>query len=192
MAHRQRKVVAAPRLQSRRRSARRLIKALRRTFGRHTPIQRCQVHKARNIVERLRFRCFAQHSLLIRASRQTTPYLNSMPLPLNFETRQRSRYLIYLFHSERDIPRWPHASGFCEPPPKAAGRLRRRKEIFNDARAATGTSRGAVERTQRLGSRRLRGGTDEPAGASHGCSAPSHRCAVAYRQGTSRKSIRSG
>jgi putative transposase len=30
-----------------------LIKAIRRTFGPHTPIQRCQVHKARNIVERL-------------------------------------------------------------------------------------------------------------------------------------------
>ena len=30
-----------------------LAKAIRATFGRHTPIQRCQVHKARNIVERL-------------------------------------------------------------------------------------------------------------------------------------------
>jgi putative transposase len=30
-----------------------LIKAIRQTFGRHTPIQRCQIHKARNIVERL-------------------------------------------------------------------------------------------------------------------------------------------
>lgn len=30
-----------------------VIKAIRRTFGRHTPIQRCQIHKARNIVERL-------------------------------------------------------------------------------------------------------------------------------------------
>lgn len=30
-----------------------LSKAIRRTFGRHTPIQRCQVHKARNITERL-------------------------------------------------------------------------------------------------------------------------------------------
>ena len=30
-----------------------LAKAIRNTFGRHTPIQRCQVHKARNIVERL-------------------------------------------------------------------------------------------------------------------------------------------
>ena len=30
-----------------------LTKAIRRTFGRHTPIQRCQVHKARNIIERL-------------------------------------------------------------------------------------------------------------------------------------------
>jgi putative transposase len=28
-------------------------KAIRRTFGRNTPIQRCQVHKARNIAERL-------------------------------------------------------------------------------------------------------------------------------------------
>jgi putative transposase len=33
--------------------AKALSKAIRRTFGRHTPIQRCQVHKARNIVERL-------------------------------------------------------------------------------------------------------------------------------------------
>jgi putative transposase len=30
-----------------------LIKAIRKTFGRHTPIERCQIHKARNIVERL-------------------------------------------------------------------------------------------------------------------------------------------
>src|SRR5438046_9831082 len=30
-----------------------LAKAVRKTFGRHTPIQRCQVHKARNILERL-------------------------------------------------------------------------------------------------------------------------------------------
>src|SRR5689334_11107882 len=29
------------------------IKAIRKTFGRHAPIQRCQIHKARNIVERL-------------------------------------------------------------------------------------------------------------------------------------------
>jgi len=33
--------------------ARALSKAIRKTFGRHTPIQRCQVHKARNITERL-------------------------------------------------------------------------------------------------------------------------------------------
>jgi transposase-like protein len=30
-----------------------LAKAIRRTFGRDTPIQRCQIHKARNILERL-------------------------------------------------------------------------------------------------------------------------------------------
>src|SRR6202166_3095065 len=29
-----------------------LAKAIRRSFGRHTPIQRCQIHKARNILER--------------------------------------------------------------------------------------------------------------------------------------------
>ena len=33
--------------------AKALSKAIRKTFGRHTPLQRCQVHKARNIVERL-------------------------------------------------------------------------------------------------------------------------------------------
>src|SRR6516165_8495070 len=33
--------------------AKALTKAIRRTFGRCTPIQRCQVHKARNIAERL-------------------------------------------------------------------------------------------------------------------------------------------
>src|SRR5438132_9496260 len=33
--------------------AKALAKAIRKTFGRHTPIQRCQVHKARNILERL-------------------------------------------------------------------------------------------------------------------------------------------
>src|SRR4029077_1452756 len=33
--------------------AKAVSKAIRKTFGRHTPIQRCQVHKARNIMERL-------------------------------------------------------------------------------------------------------------------------------------------
>lgn len=33
--------------------AKALSKAIRRTFGRHTPIQRCRVHKARNIIDRL-------------------------------------------------------------------------------------------------------------------------------------------
>ena len=33
--------------------AKALTKAIRQTFGRQTPIQRCQVHKARNILERL-------------------------------------------------------------------------------------------------------------------------------------------
>jgi transposase-like protein len=33
--------------------AKALSKAILKTFGRHTPIQRCQVHKARNITERI-------------------------------------------------------------------------------------------------------------------------------------------
>ena len=33
--------------------AKALSKVIRATFGRHTPIQRCQVHKARNVIERL-------------------------------------------------------------------------------------------------------------------------------------------
>src|SRR4029078_13448214 len=31
--------------------AKALSKVIRRTFGAHTPIQRCQVHKARNVIE---------------------------------------------------------------------------------------------------------------------------------------------
>jgi putative transposase len=33
--------------------AKALSKVIRRTFGAHTPIQRCQIHKARNVTERL-------------------------------------------------------------------------------------------------------------------------------------------
>ena len=33
--------------------AKALTKVIRSTFGRQTPIQRCQVHKARNVVDRL-------------------------------------------------------------------------------------------------------------------------------------------
>ena len=33
--------------------AKALSKAIRSTFGAHTPIQRCQIHKARNVIERL-------------------------------------------------------------------------------------------------------------------------------------------
>ena len=33
--------------------AKALSKVIRRTFGAHTPIQRCQIHKARNVIERL-------------------------------------------------------------------------------------------------------------------------------------------
>jgi putative transposase len=33
--------------------AKALSKTIRRTFGAHTPIQRCQIHKARNVIERL-------------------------------------------------------------------------------------------------------------------------------------------
>jgi putative transposase len=46
--------------------AKALIKAIRRTFGAHTPIQRCQVHKGRNIVERLPKRLHAQVKAALR------------------------------------------------------------------------------------------------------------------------------
>src|SRR5438270_5126339 len=44
-----------------------LAKAIRKTFGRHTPIQRCQIHKARNIMERLPK---SLHASIRRALRQ--------------------------------------------------------------------------------------------------------------------------
>src|SRR6266700_2538829 len=47
--------------------AKALSKAIRRSFGRHTPIQRCQIHKARNIMERLPK---SLHASIRRALRQ--------------------------------------------------------------------------------------------------------------------------
>jgi putative transposase len=44
-----------------------LSKAIRRSFGQHTPIQRCQIHKARNIIERLPR---SLHAAVRRALRQ--------------------------------------------------------------------------------------------------------------------------
>src|SRR6476619_3358403 len=44
-----------------------LAKAIRHSFGSHTPIQRCQIHKARNIMERL---SPALHASVRRALRQ--------------------------------------------------------------------------------------------------------------------------
>ncbi|MGH7749373.1 MAG: IS256 family transposase, partial [Candidatus Dormibacteria bacterium] len=46
--------------------AKALTKAIRATFGRTTPIQRCQVHKGRNIVERLPCRLHAQVKRALR------------------------------------------------------------------------------------------------------------------------------
>src|SRR5205807_2942739 len=47
--------------------AKALSKVIRRTFGAHTPIQRCQVHKARNVTERLPM---PLHASVRRALRQ--------------------------------------------------------------------------------------------------------------------------
>ena len=44
-----------------------MSKVIRRTFGGHTPIQRCQIHKARNVIERLPK---PQHASVRRALRQ--------------------------------------------------------------------------------------------------------------------------
>ena len=47
--------------------AKALSKVIRRTFGAHTPIQRCQIHKARNVTERL---AKPLHASVRRALRQ--------------------------------------------------------------------------------------------------------------------------
>ncbi len=47
--------------------AKALSKVIRRTFGTHTPIQRCQIHKARNVTERL---AKPLHASVRRALRQ--------------------------------------------------------------------------------------------------------------------------
>jgi putative transposase len=47
-----------------------LTKVIRSTFGRHTPIQRCQVHKARNVVDRLPKRLHASARKALRQAWQ--------------------------------------------------------------------------------------------------------------------------
>ena len=42
--------------------AKALTSAIRRTFGKHTPIQRCQIHKSRNIIER----CPKKHVVAVK------------------------------------------------------------------------------------------------------------------------------
>jgi putative transposase len=54
--------------------SRALAKAIRRSFGSHTPIQRCQVHKARNITERLPK---SLHATVWRALRQASELDNA-------------------------------------------------------------------------------------------------------------------
>jgi transposase-like protein len=54
--------------------AKALSKAIRRSFGRDTPIQRCQVHKARNILDRLpRHLQAATRRAMRRPGTSTTP-----------------------------------------------------------------------------------------------------------------------
>jgi transposase-like protein len=48
--------------------SRALARAIRRSFGRESPIQRCQIHKARNIMERLPK---PMHAAVRRVLRQT-------------------------------------------------------------------------------------------------------------------------
>lgn len=50
--------------------AKALTKVIRSTFGRHTPIQRCQVHKARNVVDRLPKRLHASARKALRQAWQ--------------------------------------------------------------------------------------------------------------------------
>jgi putative transposase len=53
--------------------AKALTKAIRSTFGRHTPIQRCQIHKARNVIERLPKPLHATVRKALRHGSSTTP-----------------------------------------------------------------------------------------------------------------------
>ena len=51
--------------------AKALTKVLRSTFGRHTPIQRCRIHKARNVIRPSRCTppCFSVHALFCQKPR---------------------------------------------------------------------------------------------------------------------------
>ena len=58
--------------------AKALSKVTRRTFGAHTPIQRCQLHKARNVIERLPK---PLHAAVRRALRQAWELSAGCPFP---------------------------------------------------------------------------------------------------------------
>ena len=73
-----------------------LCKAIRRTFGRHTPIQRCQIHKARNIMGRL---APALHASVRRVLRQAW----------EMEDAEQAEKLI------RNLARWGAAALVIEP-----------------------------------------------------------------------------
>src|SRR4029079_3967564 len=59
--------------------AKALSKVIRRTFGPHTPIQRCQIHKARNVIERLPMPLHASARRALRQAWETHGRRNCAP-----------------------------------------------------------------------------------------------------------------
>jgi transposase-like protein len=75
------------------------------TFGRHTPIQRCQVHKARNIVERLPKHLHASVRSALRQSWELDDAEKAERLIRNLARRPAAR-----------VPatsRWPARPAWC-------------------------------------------------------------------------------
>jgi putative transposase len=80
--------------------AKALSNVIRRTFGAHTLIQRCQLHKARNVIERLPQ---PLHAPVRRALRK----LGSATMPINRAAVAQSRSPAYPRKARRDAERHP-------------------------------------------------------------------------------------
>jgi transposase-like protein len=151
--------------------AKALTKALRKTFGRHTPSQRCQVHKARNILE-----CVPKplHASVRAALRQTWEledadkaerlirnlapgWSSKLPAspPASSKASTKSRPLSVLAFPPNCADRWPCTNNIIENMMGTVRRVCRNVKRWRDASMALRWTSAAMLETAK-GFRRLK------------------------------------
>ena len=121
--------------------AKALSKAIRATFGRHTPIQRCQIHKARNVIERLPKPLHASVRKTLRQAWQLDDADKAERLLRNLARRLERGCRQHPRRARRDADRQPPRS--ARPTP-ALARLHQRNREHDRHRAARLPQREAV------------------------------------------------